>query len=131
VPANPGGGSIFVAGNGPGSPVFARAQRDLVFGTGTWRIGFDVLAQYAGTLPTAQNLGSVSLQPSATAQSFIALARWTDVNTATNWNADYVWFDAAASLAESIGDPGFRTSPSTTYAGRPTSTSPPTGFCKC
>jgi hypothetical protein len=109
VPANPGGGNIFVAGTGPGSPTFARAQRDLVFGTGTVRIGFDVLAQFGGTLPSAQNLGSVSLQPSATAQSFIALARWSDPLTAANWNADYVWFDAAGtSLTESVGDPGFQ-----------------------
>jgi hypothetical protein len=109
VVAHPGGGNVFVAGTGPGSPLFARAQRDLTFGPGTWRIGFDVLGLFTGTLPTAQNLGSVSLQPSATAQSFIALARWVDPVTAAAWNADYVWFDAAGtSLTESVGNPGFQ-----------------------
>lgn len=111
VPAHPNGGDIFIAGTGPGSPTFARAQRDLTYGsgTGTWRIGFDVLALYTGVLPSAQNLGSVSVQPFPGSQSFIALATWSDATTATNWDANYIWFDAAGTqLTEAVPNPAFQ-----------------------
>ena len=108
VPANPSGGSVFVAGTGPGAPTFARAQRDLTYGTGTWRVGFDILAQFSGTLPSSQNLGSVSVQPFPGSQGFIALATWTDPVTASTWNVNYVWFDAAGvQLQEVVSVPGF------------------------
>jgi hypothetical protein len=107
MPANPDGGSVFVAGTSAGT-TFARAQRDITYGTGTWRLGFDILGKYTGVLPTAQNLGSFSIQPAAS-QNFIALATWTDVNTAQNWNANYVWFDAAGvQLQEVVPNPAFQ-----------------------
>jgi hypothetical protein len=116
IAANPTGGSQFIAGNGPGTGTFARAQRDITFGTGVWTVGFDVCAVFAGTLPTAQNAGSFSLQPSTTNQNFIALARWVDVNLATEWNADYVWYDSAGTaLTENVGDPGFLNLPVNTW----------------
>jgi hypothetical protein len=109
VPANPNGGSVFVAGTGPGSPTFARAQRDLTYGTGTWRLGFDILGLFTGTPPSAQNLGSFSVQPFPGSQGFIALATLTDPVTATNWNVNYVWFDAAGvQLQEVVPDPAFQ-----------------------
>ena len=53
VPANPGGGTQFIGGNGPAGGAFARAQRDLTFGTGTWTAGYDICANFLGTLPRA------------------------------------------------------------------------------
>ena len=109
LPQNPTGGNQFIAGTGPGSPAFARAQRDLTWGTGVWTVGYDIAATFTGTLPSAQNAGSVSMQPFPGSQAFIALARWVDPLTAANWNADFVWFDAAGTqLTESVGDPGFQ-----------------------
>ncbi len=115
VPTNPsGGGAQFagVTGGDPALPVpFARAQRDIVYGdgTGAWTISFDIAATFIGALPSAQNIGSFSTQPSTTSAGFIALARWTVPDTAANWDADYVWFDAAGvSITESVDDPGFQ-----------------------
>ena len=67
--------------------IFGRAQRDMSYsdGTGVWTAGFDILTTYTGVLPSAQNAGSVSIQPFPGSQSFIALARWTDATTATRW----------------------------------------------
>ncbi|MEZ6017088.1 MAG: hypothetical protein R3F49_18370 [Planctomycetota bacterium] len=109
VAANPTGGAQFIAGNGPAGGAFARAQRDLTYGTGVWTIAYDVHASFVGTLPTADNIGSVSIQPFPGSQSFIALAQWVDINTATNWNANYIWFDiGGAQLTESVADPAFQ-----------------------
>lgn len=113
VPMNPNGIVQFLAGTGPGGgTTYSRAQRDLSYGcnTGRWTFGTDVLVQFNGTLPATQNVGSLSAQPFPGGQSFIMLLRWSDVTTATTWNADYVWFDsvAAAQLTESVADPGFQ-----------------------
>lgn len=114
LPQNPDGGTQFAGGIGPGAPggvnTFARAQRDLPYGdgTGVWTATFDIAATYMGQLPAVQNLGSLSTQVFPDEATFIALARWNDLNTADSWNADYVWFDAAGTqLIEEVGDPGF------------------------
>lgn len=123
VPVNPGGGNNFVAAVGPGPvgtpPVltFGRAQRDVSFGfaKGKWTLGYDVLAQFNGTLPTAQNLGSVSLQPSVgtpVPRYFISLATWVDVNTAALWNASFIYFSATNVQTQVvIPDPAFQNLP--------------------
>jgi hypothetical protein len=111
MPQNPNGGTRFIAGVGEAGGTFERAQRNMSYapGTGIWTAGFDVAAKFTGTLPTAQNLGSFSTQAFPGAQTFIALATWTDINTATNWNADYVRFDAAgAQIQTVVPDPGFQ-----------------------
>lgn len=113
IPANPTGGTKFVAGTGPaGAPtlVFARAQRDLSYnGSDLWTIAFDICVTFTGTLPTAQNAGSVSTQLFPGSATFILLSTWTDVNTAQNWNADMVWFDGAGTqLQEAVADPAFQ-----------------------
>jgi len=118
IPQNPAGGSQFIAGTGPGGGTYARAQRDLTFSGGTWTLGFDICATFGGTLPTAQNIGSVSLQPTTagTGQTLIMLATWTDVNTAATWNADYVSFDAAGtSVTAAVPNPGFQGLPINTW----------------
>jgi hypothetical protein len=94
---------------------FARAQRDMVYGAGVgvWTTSFDIAITYVGDLPSADNIGSFSTQvfasPNPSEQTFIALARWSDPATATNWNADYVWFDSGgAQLIEQVPDPAFQ-----------------------
>jgi hypothetical protein len=120
LPANPTGGAQFIGGSGiTGGP--ARAERLVTFGTGVWTSSFDICASFAGTLPATQNVGSFSLQSSTLARSFIALARWTDINTATEWNADYVWADAGGvSLTEVVADPAFQNLPIDTWFRRET-----------
>ena len=100
LPANPNGGEQFVARTGPGGGMFARSQRDIVYGNGTntWIVSFDVAITYTGVLPAAQNIGSFSTQPLDVGNpqnaGVIALARWRDPVGATNWNADYVYWNA-------------------------------------
>ena len=115
LPANPsGGGKQFagVTGGDPGLPVpNARAQRDLVYGdgTGVWTVSFDIAATYLGELPSAQNIGSFSPQLFPGEATYIALARWTDPETATNWDADYVWFNRLGDqVTEPVADPAFQ-----------------------
>lgn len=97
LPANPNGGGQFIGGTSAAGNTFARAQhaQDFSGGPGVWSLTYDFAARYNGTLPTAQNLSSFSLQDSVTQRSFIALNTWVDVNTGTNWNAQYNVFDSA------------------------------------
>jgi len=109
-PANPLGGAQFIAGTGPGGGVYARAERSVDYSTASlWTLSFDVAAKYLGD-PQAtpgNNVGSISLQPSASSTSTIALARWS--TPGVSWQADYVWYDAAGtSITESVPDPGFQ-----------------------
>lgn len=111
LPQNPTGGTQFIAGVGQADGNFERAQRDMTYGdgTGAWTVGYDHAVTFTGTLPSAQNIGSFSLQPSGSAAIFITLSRWSDPATAANWNADYVWYNAAgAALTEQVDDPGFQ-----------------------
>lgn len=118
LPQNPTGREQFVGvtGGDTALPVpFARAQRNMVYGAGVgiWTVSFDIAATYLGILPSADNIGSLSTQvfaaPNPSEQTFIALARWSDPATATNWNADYVWFDSAGTqLIEQVADLGFQ-----------------------
>ncbi|MFG0331635.1 MAG: hypothetical protein ACF8PN_17245 [Phycisphaerales bacterium] len=103
VSANPTGGAQFVAGVGPGSPTFARAQRDMTWGTGVWRVSYDAAALYLGNPPSANNLGSFSVQPYPGSQSYIHLFSWVDATAATNWQAFYL---AYTSTGSAHGQPG-------------------------
>jgi hypothetical protein len=95
LPVNPSGGGQFLGGTSTGTnPARAQHTQNFSGGDGVWSVSYDFAARYNGTLPTAQNLGSFSLQP-GTARSFIALNTWVDLNTGTNWNAQYNVFDAA------------------------------------
>ena len=114
LPQNPRGGKQFAGVTG--GPVdldvpFARAQRDIGYGDGTglWTVTFDIAATFAGDGESAQNIGSFSTQVFPDQATFIALARWSDPLTPTDWNADYVWFDAAGTqLIEEVADPAFQ-----------------------
>ncbi len=112
IPDNPsGGGNNFVGSTGPAGGKFSRSQKDQKYGEGTgkWVVAFDIAGVYLGDLPSAQNLGSLSTQTFPGDATFIALARWSDPNTAENWNADVVWFNAGGTqLIEVIPDAGFQ-----------------------
>ncbi len=109
LPANPTGGKIFVGATGQGNAVFVRSQKDVPYPSGTVRVALDICSAYLGQLPAAQNTGSFSTQTFPGDQTYIHLARWTDINTAETWNADMVWFDAAgAQLTEVIPVPEFQ-----------------------
>ena len=94
---NPRGSTQFVAGHGPGSPAFARAQHEIDWSIGgVWEIEYDVATLYGGEPPSSNNLGSLSIQPSAdSVGSFIHLFSWVDPDVATNWTAFFMHYDAA------------------------------------
>ncbi len=112
IPANPGGGDQFEAGVNTDT-LLARAQRDVTWGSGAWTIGGDVCGNFTGTLPAAQNLGSMSAnQADQITFNFIMLATWVDVNTATTWNVNYVYFNAAGTQTQVVvPDPAFQNLP--------------------
>lgn len=111
IPQSPVGSCQFVAGTGPGGGTYARAQIDQAFPAGAQlTCGFDIcVGAFTGALPATQNIGSFSMQPFPGGQTFIALARWNDLNTATTWDADLVYFDSAgAQILGQVPDPGFQ-----------------------
>lgn len=95
LPQNPAGGEQFVAGIGPGSPIFARAQRDIPWGDGVWTVTYDTTCFYQGDPPGANNLGSFSVQPYPGSSSYIHLFSWTDPDLNETWQALYLAYDAA------------------------------------
>jgi hypothetical protein len=56
---------------------------------------YDATALYLGAPPSANNLGSFSVQPYPGSASYIHLLSWTDPDLATNWQAFYLAYDAA------------------------------------
>jgi hypothetical protein len=100
LPANPTGGAQFIGGRSAGGTAFPRAQYNTTFGAGLWSISYDIAVGFNGTLPSADNLGSFSLndqtQVQGTYKQFIALNRWMDNNnTALGWRAEYNVVNAA------------------------------------
>jgi hypothetical protein len=77
IPPNPSGGGQCEAGIAGGNLLFARAQHPINFNVlGVWEASWDCLGFYNGTLPAVDNIGSFSLQPSATARYFQQLMSW-------------------------------------------------------
>jgi hypothetical protein len=107
-PANPEGGDQFVAGTGPASPTFARAQRDFAWADrDVWTVTYDFAGNFQGSGAAAQNLGSLSTQPSATSNGYIHLMTWVDINNPTNFNAFFLAFDAGGvQFAQPGASPG-------------------------
>ena len=111
LPQNIGGDEQFVGCTGPAGATFARSQKDVPYGDGTgqWTASMDMAMTFTGDLPSAQNLGSFSTQTFPGAATMILLARWSDPNTAENWNADVVWFNSAGTqLLEVLPDENFQ-----------------------
>lgn len=98
IAANPAGGDQFIAGRFPGQTAFARAQHAHNFSAGgVWTIQWDCLGLYNGTLPTVDNLGSFSLQPSASARYWQQIMQWGTNNlpAATHYDINYGIWDIA------------------------------------
>lgn len=93
---NPNGGNQFLGMQVPTANATNRAQHSVTFSGGVWTIAFDFNGNFNGTLPTADNLGSVSLQPSATANYFQTIYQWGSNNTTGSaFNANIGHFAAA------------------------------------
>ncbi len=77
-PANPGGGDQFQGGTGTGPSLLARAQHDIIFAAGgVWQVEYDFAGKWSGAaLPAVDNIGSWSLQDSATTRGFQTLMTW-------------------------------------------------------
>lgn len=84
VPANPLGGSQFIACQSQGGTALGRAQRPQTFTSNTyWRWSFDFCGNFLGAAPpAAEYIGSFSLQPSTTNANFNILLSWGANTTA-------------------------------------------------
>ncbi len=91
VPNDPFGGTQFAAGLSQGGTAYARAEHPMDWSSrDTWNITYDLLVQYRGAPPGTDNIGSFSLQPSASANYFQSLYLFQDPNTATNWRSGFL-----------------------------------------
>jgi len=99
---NPTGGEQFIIGQF--GATHARAQLDLDYSAGSvWELGYDHNVIYDGSAAATNNIGSISLQPSATAASFIPISQFTD-SAGTAWNANVIAYDAAgAQVTYNVG----------------------------
>jgi hypothetical protein len=91
-PPNPEGGSNFIAGKSMGVTTgYARAEHPNDFSAGgQWLFSFDMSAQYNGTLPAEDYLGSFSCQPSTTNRYFQTLNIWNDYNNPVAFKTNYI-----------------------------------------
>jgi hypothetical protein len=93
ISANPTGGTQFECGVAGGNLAFARAQHSVDFSAGgVWTAAWDCTGLYNGTLPAVDNIGSFSLQTSASSRYFQQLMSWgPTLNLAANGNAVTDW----------------------------------------
>ncbi len=100
-PQNPNGGAQFAAGRNPGVSDNTRTQRNFAWVDGTkYIVEWDIAFNYNGITPATDNLGSFSLQPSATARFWQTLYRFEAVATPTEVRADYNVYNAANVLQQ-------------------------------
>jgi MYXO-CTERM domain-containing protein len=92
---NPTGGSQFAVTRF-GNANSARGQHAFNFQANTvYTAAYDFCAnRFGGALPASNNIGSFSLQPSATNRFFQSLFVWDDLNTGNALDANYVYFDS-------------------------------------
>lgn len=94
VVQNPAGGKQFVAGRGPGDGTnYARAQRDITWGTGFVEVQYDVAGLFLGSSVTVDNVGSFSVQPYPGSQDYIHLFSWVDPSNPTAFKGWYMSYD--------------------------------------
>lgn len=98
---NPEGGNQFLGMDVLTAQGANRAQHDLTFGGGVWTLSYDFNGNFNGTPPAADNLGSISLQPSTTNNAFQTIFQWTNpVDHSANadaFNANIGWAGAGGS----------------------------------
>jgi hypothetical protein len=101
LPQNPQGGAQFVAGTALAGTTFARAQRDLTWGTGRFTMSLDMAGHYPGPLPALNNVGSVSVQAYPGSRSYLQLFSYPDPATASVFQAGYLMYtDASGTVAD-------------------------------
>lgn len=94
--SNPTGGTQFGAVRNQGAAGFGRAQHAIAFSNTQYTMAFDIcMDRFGGVLPAINNIGSVSLQPSATNRQFQTLYTWDDLNTGNAFDGNYIYFNAA------------------------------------
>lgn len=109
ITPHPTGGLQFLGQRSSGGTAdFSRAQREGITFPDIAVVCYDAAGSYVGTPPTAQNLGSFSLQPDANPaapviRTYIQLNTWVDVATAARWNAGYLPYNAAGAQAAQPG----------------------------
>jgi hypothetical protein len=101
---NPFGGSQFVGMFVATAQTPNRAQHNVNFGAGgTWTMTYDFNGNFNGVPPAADNLGSVSLQPSATNNIFQTIFQWgTGITNADHFDANIGWAAAAGSTGGAL-----------------------------
>lgn len=104
---NPNGGDQFIGNLGSTATPIGRAQHAVSFAAGgTWTASWDVNGLFIGTAPAVNNLGSFSLQPSATANYWQQLMAYGDVNNTSQYNITYGAFGAAGGAIILTNSPG-------------------------
>lgn len=106
VNANPTGGDQFAAGQGLAGPNYSRGQRDITWPAPQATMEYDVACVYLGVPPATNNLGSFSIQPYPGSASGIHLFQWMDINTASAWQAGYLFYNADGSAMATAVSPG-------------------------
>lgn len=110
---NPEGSNQFLGMNVTVAQTPNRAQHAVNFSAGgVWTMGYDFNGKFVGTPPAADNLGSVSLQPSATNNIFQTIFQWANpvdhTANADAFSANIGWAAAAGgALTFSSPDPAF------------------------
>jgi hypothetical protein len=109
--ANPTGGEQFIGALGAAAPSnIGRAQHAHDFSAGgVWTAEWDVIGDYRGPVGVAavDNLGSFSLQNSATANYFQQIMQWgTNTANPIQYNINYGVFPAAGGAAPAFQSPG-------------------------
>lgn len=93
---NPTGATQFGAVRNQGATGFGRAQHGIAFANTQYTMAFDIcMDRFGGVLPAINNLGSVSLQNSATARTMQTLYTWDNLATGNAFDANYLHFNAA------------------------------------
>ncbi len=105
INANPAGGDQFVAGRGPGDGSnYARAQRDVAWGTGYWEVTYDMAAAFMGVDGSIDNVGSFSVQPYPGSQNYIHLFSFMDATNPVDFRAFYLAYNAAGTAHVAPGE---------------------------
>ena len=109
-PENPTGGCQFVAGRNTGGAANTRTQHNFAWVDGTkYYVEWDIAFNYDGVAPATDNIGSFSLQNSATAKFWQSLYRFENVAIPTEAKAEYNVYNAAGvSIPNSIAGPEWK-----------------------
>jgi len=110
-PTNPTGGGQFIGVRGLAAPSnIGRAQHSVNFSAGgQWTASWDVIGGFRGASDAiaVENLGSWSLQSSATANFFQQIMQWgANTSTHTQYNINYGVFTAAGGVTPPFLSPG-------------------------